>query len=119
MNKYLKSSIYTFSFLIGLTLFTTLLNYINILNGKTLLIVNIIVSIISLFIGGFVIGKNSSSKGWLNGIKIGGINIGIFLILSILLKFKFAVFSIIYYIILMIFSILGSMVGISKSNINE
>lgn len=50
---------------------------------------------------------------------MGGINIGIFLILSILLKFKFAVFSIIYYIILMIFSILGSMVGISKSNINE
>ena len=102
MNKYLKSSIYTFSFLIGLTLFTTLLNYINILNGKTLLIVNIIVSIISLFIGGFVIGKNSSSKGWLNGIKMGGINIGIFLILSILLKFKFAVFSIIYYIILFV-----------------
>lgn len=119
MNKYFKSLIYIFAFIIFLSLIMTLFNYFNIINGIFLTIFKVFIPIISLFIGGFIMGKNSINKGWLNGIEIGLIVSILFLLLSLIFKCKLNWFSILYYLVLIIVSTLGGMFGISKGRIND
>ena len=117
--KYLKnlgiSFLYIIGFILILTFITTLLSYFNILSDKVTSIVKIIIPIISMFTGGFYIGKRSSKKGFLEGLKLGSIFSIILIIFNYLavnnsFKFKYLLF----YIILIISSILGSMIGINR-----
>lgn len=117
--KYLKklgmSFIYIISSIFILTFLTTLLSYFDILSDKVTSIIKIIIPIISMLIGGFYIGKKSLKKGFLEGLKLGGIFSFILIIFNYLafdnsFKFKYVLF----YIILIISSILGSMIGINK-----
>ncbi|MBR6690644.1 MAG: TIGR04086 family membrane protein [Bacilli bacterium] len=117
--KYLKnlgmSFIYIIVTILVLTFITTILSYFNILNDKITSIIKIIIPIISMLIGGFYIGKKSLKKGFLEGLKLGGIFSLILIIfnylaLNISFKFKYLLF----YLILIITSILGSMIGINK-----
>jgi putative membrane protein (TIGR04086 family) len=117
--NYLKklgiSILYIISTILILTFLITFLNYFNIINDKIISIFKILIPIISLFIGGFIIGKKSKSKGWLEGIKLG-------IIFSILLLiFNFLAFSnsfklkyLLFYLIIIISSIFGSMIGINR-----
>ena len=117
--KYLKKIGMSFTYIISsiliLTFITTLFSYFNILNDKVTSIIKIIIPIISMLIGGFYIGKNSLKKGFLEGLKLSSI-FSIFLIIFNYLalnnsfKFKYLLF----YIILIISCILGSMIGINK-----
>lgn len=102
--------------LLGTTLLITLLHYINWIGSKTLSILEIIIPLLSLFIGGFVIGKNSKQKGWLEGLKLGGI----FLIILILFQYlglhiHFSIKTILFYSLLLISCVFGSMLGINKN----
>ena len=67
--NYVKNIGISFGFILGslfgLTLFFTFLNYINLIGMKTLSIIEIIIPLFSLFLGGFYIGKKSQKKGWL------------------------------------------------------
>lgn len=116
--NYLKNIAYTFIILIVSTIIITILNYFGILNGNILkLILNIII-ILSLFIGGYLIGTKSSKKGYLEGIKFGIIIIALILLLNLLIfKNKFSLISFLYYPSLLITSTLGSMLGIQKRKI--
>ena len=117
--KYLKKLGFSFLYIIGTILISTfiitLLNYFNIISDKVISIFKILIPVISLFIGGFYIGKRSNNKGYLEGLKLG-------LIFSIfLLIFNFLAFSnsfklkyLLFYLIIIISSILGSMIGINK-----
>lgn len=101
--------------LLGITLFVTLLHYINWISSKTLSILEIITLLLSLFIGGFLIGKNSKQKGWLEGLKLGGL----FLIILILFQYlglhiHFSIKNILFYILLLVSCVFGSMLGINK-----
>lgn len=118
--KYLKnisiSFIWIISSIIILSFLTTLFNYFNIISDKILPIINIIIPIISLFIGGIKIGNKSKTKGYIEGLKL-GIIFSIFLIifnylaLDVSFKFKY----ILFYIILITCSIFGSIIGINKT----
>ena len=117
--KYLKNLGLSFLYIIGvllvLTFITTIFSYFNILNDKITSIVKIIIPIISMFVGGFYIGKKSLKKGFLEGLKLGTIFSCILVIFNYLaldnsFKFKYLLF----YIILIIASILGSMIGINR-----
>ncbi|MBQ2946293.1 MAG: TIGR04086 family membrane protein [Bacilli bacterium] len=117
--KYLKnlgiSFLYIIGFILVLTFITTLLSYFNVLNDKVTSIIKIIIPIISMFVGGFYIGKRSLKKGFLEGLKLGSIFSIVLIIFNYLglnnsFKFKYLLF----YIILIISSILGSMIGINK-----
>lgn len=104
-------------FLITSTFLITLLNYFNIIGSGFLSILKIAIIIITLFIGGYLIGKESSKKGWLEGLKLSLIFTIILILFSILgfgnkLEFK----HILYYGILIISCMFGSMLGINKSN---
>lgn len=112
MNKYLKALIYSFGTLIVLTFIFNTLNYINLITGTLFKIVKIIIPIISYFIAGFIMGKNSSKKGYLNGLSIGAIIVFIFLMISLIFKCSIGIKTIIFYLLYLIASIAGSMIGI-------
>ena len=117
--KYLKKLGISFLYIIGtilvLTLIITILSYFNLMSDKVVSIFKIIIPIISMLIGGFYIGKRSNKKGFLEGLKLGLIFSFIIVIFNYLafnysFKFKYLLF----YIILNISSILGSMIGINR-----
>ena len=114
MKKFIKPLLYSFGILFVLTFVITLLNYIGLISGLPLKIIKIIIPIISYFIPGFMIGKNSDKKGWLSGIEIGLIITSILLIINVLFKTETSIMLILFYIGLIIISILGSMLGINK-----
>jgi len=117
--KYLKklgmSFVYILSSLFALTFIITILSYFNIMNDKIVSIFKIIIPIISLFIGGFYIGKNSNKKGFIEGLKL-SLLFSIIVIIFNFLAFdsSFKLKYLLYYLILIISCIAGSMIGINK-----
>lgn len=113
--NYLKNIGYVFLGIIISTVIITLLNYFGILNGSLLNIILISIIIISLFIGGYLTGKKASRKGYLEGVKFGSIIILLVILLNLIIfKNKFNLISILFYLSLLISSVLGSMIGISR-----
>ena len=115
-----RSFLYLFGILLVLTFLMTLLHYFNLIPYRVVTILKIIIPILSLFIGGFVIAKNSKEKGWLEGMKLGMI----FLILLMLFNYlglskSFEIKDFIYYLILFIASTFGGMVGINFTTIEK
>jgi len=101
--------------LLGINLVTTILNYFNLLNTKVISIMEFVLILISLFVSSYILGTKSKQKGYLEGLKLAGIIVLLFTLLVILLD-KFMVKSLIYYAILILTSVLGSMVGINRKN---
>ena len=81
-------------------------------------IVLIIISSLILLITGFLIGIHSNKKGFINGMIVGLIFIMFLLLIGLLVGAKLKVSSIIYYLILLMCSILGSILGINKKKTN-
>ena len=118
IKKYLKAYIYTFSILIISLIIITLFSYFNIFKPTLINILKLLTVVISMFIWSFIIGKNSIKKGYLEGLKYGLIFIVFILLINIIFIRYFSLKLIIYYLIILITSILGSMFGINfkKSN---
>ena len=113
-----KSLLYIFSIIIVSTFLITILNYFNIISAKIIAILKILIILISMFVGGYLIGKNSKQKGWLEGIKLSGIVIAVLILFKYLgLQDKFSGYHLIYYLILIISCTLGSMIGINRKKI--
>lgn len=115
IKKYLYSLLYI---LIGIFLFSliiTILNYFNLIDTNTLKYFKLIAIIIPLFIGGISIGKQASKNGYIEGLKIGSIVVVTIALLNYLgFNSDFSISSILYYMIILISSILGSIIGINK-----
>lgn len=115
--KYLMSLLYIFVPIILFTIIITLLNYFDIINYSILKYLSVLFMIISFLIGGIYIGKKTDEKGWLEGIKVGGISIIILLLFTLIFYGKFLNFErILYYIILITSSMFGSSIGINKKS---
>lgn len=117
--NYIKNFIKPLLFILGIIiiglLVITPLNYFDIINGNITNILKIIIPMISIFIGGFMIGKISNKKGWLEGLKLGIVTILIFILISYIgFNESFKLKSLIYYIILAMSSVFGSIIGINK-----
>ena len=102
------SCLYSYGFIFVLTFILSFFNYITFF-----MIFNLVLSV---FIGGFICGKGSLKKGWLEGLKYGFVFLFILTLLNILgysnsLSMKYFVFS----CIILVSSILGGMVGIGFS----
>ena len=107
MKKYLIAIGYILISFIILTFIVTLLNYF------------VVVPIISMLLGSIYLGLKSDKKGYLEGIKLVIIMSFIFFIFSFLGLDKNLSFSrLIYYIIIIITSMLGGMIGISKKSLD-
>lgn len=117
--KYLKALLYIFIPILFFNLILAILYYFNIINNKTLSILNTILILISMFIGGLYIGSKSNKNGYLEGIKLGILTILILFIISYLaFDNSLSVKSLIYYLAAVISSIIGSMLGINKKGTN-
>lgn len=115
--KYLKSILYIFISIMLFSIIIGTFSYFNILNNSLVKVFEIIAIIVSMFIGGIYLGKNSNKKGFLEGIKIGLIMIAILFLFNFLgFGNMISLSNVVYYIIILISSILGSIIGINKKS---
>ena len=122
--EYLKKLGFSLLYIIGslliITFIITTLNYFGIISDKIISIFNILIPTISLFIGGFYIGKKSNNKGYLEGLKLGTIFSILLLIFNFLaLSNSFKLKYLLFYLIIIISSIMGSMIGINSNKKNQ
>lgn len=116
--NYLKkigySFLYFFGILLTLTLLLTVFNYFNWFNSGFISILEISIPIISILIGGYQFGKRSNENGLLEGLKLGLLIIAILIILNLILKNSLSFKNSIYYVILLLSCIGGSIIGINR-----
>ena len=87
-------------------------NYFNLINEQTYNILKIVILLISIFFNSLFLGTKAKNKGYLEGIKLSLILIIIFLIPTVILS-NFNITVLIYYLIMILTSSLGSMIGIN------
>ena len=111
--KYLKVLVIPIG---GFVLIPLVISLFNIFGMEINKIVLIIISSIVLLITGFMIGIHSSKKGFINGLIVGLIFIMLLLLIGLIFGAKFKVSTIIYYLILLMCSVMGSILGINKES---
>lgn len=107
-----KGLLTTIIIFIILSLILTLLNYFNLLNHTVLTICKMIIPLLSVGLGGLTAGKSVTKNGWISGLLIGLFITFIIFILSLILQ-EFEFKNLIFFIILIITSTFGSMLGIN------
>ncbi|MGI6325228.1 MAG: TIGR04086 family membrane protein [Bacilli bacterium] len=118
--KYLKLIGYTIISILVITFILTLLNYYNIISNEVMNYLKFISIILSTFISGFKIGRRSTEKGWLAGLKLGLALIFILFLFTYLgLASTITIKNIIYYLIILLITTLGAMIGINKKETND
>jgi len=117
--KYLKSFLYILISILLLSIFIGTFSYFNILGDNAIKIFEILAIIISMIIGGLYVGKNSTQRGYIEGIKIGIITI-IFLFIFNYLAYDntVTISTLFFYIVIILSSVLGSILGINKKSSN-
>ena len=115
IKYYSTSLLVSFVFILILTFIMATFNYFNIIGSNTLSFIKIIIMIISALAGGILIGINTKDKGWLAGIRYAFVFI-IFIVLLNYLGYDYGIKlkSLIYYIIIIVSSMIGSMIGINN-----
>ncbi len=105
-------------YLITIFLFILLLNtfyYFNLLSLKTLSFLLFGIQLIVLLFISITLGKKATKRGFLEGLKLGGIILFFYFLLYVLgFNGNLSLKLVIYYFILLLTSILGSMIGINK-----
>lgn len=117
--NYLKnlgiSLMFIVAFMLVFTFIATILNYVGLFSSTIMKIIKIIIPVIAMLMGGFIIGNKQGKKGWLEGLKLSLIFLIILTIFNYLgLKSSFSVKLIIYYTILIVSTILGSIIGVNR-----
>ena len=111
--KYLKSLGLTFTIiLISSIILSLICYYANVNNGFTNFI-KLIIPIISIFISSFILGKNTQKKGFIEGLKLSLIFLGLIFVISLMVKLKLEITTFIYYILIILSSMLGASIGIN------
>lgn len=114
LNKY-NHIIKFIIFILLLTTIETIINLIIPLNIKTNQIISLLSILVYSFLTGYKKGKTIDKKAYKEGFKIGLTNIIILYVLGIFtLSFKINIKRIIYYLIIISVTILGSIIGINK-----
>ncbi len=111
MKNYLKSYAYLFVIIFSLTILLSIINYFS---NKELYIFKILIPIIGIFISAIILGKKSKNKAYIEGTKYGLIYMLFSIIISYpILHNSFNIKNIIYYLVVIFSSIIGSMLGIN------
>ena len=111
--NYLKGLLYFFIPFFLLIILITIFYYFDILNNQVIKYFKIIILLLSTLISGIYIGKNSSNKGYLNGIILSLIIVLIFFITNLFLD-GFKIYQLIYYLIIILTTTIGAMFGINR-----
>lgn len=116
LKNLLKYLGYYTLFLLSLVFITSLLNLIKVNSTITNLMI-FIFNITLFFVFGLKNGKKANNKGYLAGLKVGGLFLLILIIISLFTsKNIFSLSTLIYYIVLILASTLGGCLGINKKS---
>lgn len=115
IKKYLISLLTFFIPFIVLLFIFTLLYYFDIISNNLMRYIKFIILIVTLLYSSYKLGKESDKKGYQKGLIFGSIIILLFMIISLITN-SFKINSIIYYILILIISTIGSMLGVLKKN---
>lgn len=97
------------------TILSSILYYFNITGDKINKIILYLISIVGITIGSFKFGMSMNKKGIISGLIFFSVVFVIMMIISLtIFKTGLTVSSIIYYLILLIFAVLGSIIGKNK-----
>ena len=103
-------------FFLIMTFLITILSYFDIINLTFTKILKLLIPIFTIILGSFKMGKLSTKKGYLQGLYLGLSFVFLTIIINLIIFSTFNTKSIIYYLILILTSMLGGMLGISKKN---
>ena len=119
MKYLLKTLGYYAIFIVLITFICSLLNLVGVNSTITNLLL-FIFNILAFFILGFKNGKKVTSKGYIAGLKMSGLFILVLIIINLFTAKKIlALATIIYYIVLILAGVAGSMMGINKKESSE
>lgn len=119
MFKNLFMSIaYFLAFIILSTIILTIFNYFNIIGSKGISILKFILPVLGIVTVSYILGKKSCKRGYLEGLKLGITIILLFIIIALITK-TFSINALIYYLILLLSSILSSMIGINRKKVTD
>lgn len=110
----LKMLLVNFLVIVIGSIIITLLYYFNITSSSIYNIFKLALPILSLFFTTKSFAKNAREKGYLEGAKIGVLTVIIFIIITSLTKQDFNLKMTIYFLLLLITSSFGGMVGINQ-----
>lgn len=114
IKKYLFRFLYTTLGIIISLLLITALYHFNLISSNIYQILKLIMLLGNILISGIILGKKATSKGYLEGIKLGVFVIILFTLLTFLTGGDLKLRILLYDLIILITSILGGMIGINK-----
>ena len=112
IKKLFISRGYFFAYLLVAILLLTIFNYFKLFGMGFIRILKFLLLILGVMIFSYLLGKKSVKNGYLEGAKFGGSIVFVFLLISLISK-TFEVKALVYYLIIMLVSILSSMFGIN------
>ncbi len=89
------------------------LAYTGVIGLRGIFIMNFIVMTIVLLVLGIRTGKKTSKKGYLEGLKVGGITVIVLLLVNLIFYRSFSLALFLYYLVLIASSTIGSILGIN------
>lgn len=112
MKKYLVPILYTLGIMLLGSFISSILYYFNITSDKFNTILLYLISIVAIFVGALKLGKSFDQKGIITGLIYFTMWLIIMILISLIFfKVDFGIKNIIYYAILLIFSMLGGIIG--------
>jgi putative membrane protein (TIGR04086 family) len=113
--NYIKAFLHVMGIVLVLVFVLSLFNYFGIISSSVMSVLLLITSLLSIFYGGFYVGKRSNKKGFIEGIKFGLLLFIILFIVSLFINNDLKFFNrFIYFLIVISSSMLGGMFGINK-----
>lgn len=110
LKNYLKSYAYLFG---SILILTTLLSTINYFINFPTKVIKLLIPIISILISTIILGKNTKSKAYIEGLKFTFIYLIISIIISIITNNPFTFKLILSYLLILLSGVIGSMIGIN------
>lgn len=104
--------------IIFVSLFLTILYYFDYISTDTYKFFKIGALVITLIVNSIILGRNSIKNGYLDGIKL-GILLILFCTFVTIVQKKISIHLIIYNVIILISTTLGSMIGINTKKIEK
>ena len=104
--------------IIFVSLFLTILYYFDYISTDTYKFFKIGALVITLIVNSIILGRNSIKNGYLDGIKL-GILLILFCTFGTIVQKKITIHLILYNIIILISTTLGSMIGINTKKIEK
>lgn len=114
LKKIGKVLLITFSSIIVLGLLLNTLYYFDIISNNIYNIMKMVIILLTLFINALILGKNTDKYGILEGLKLGASFLLVMMIIKVITNNAFDIRTVIYSLIIILTTSIGSIIGINK-----